>query len=614
LPEEARAAAAAQAGAILLETSRFDPSNQHSYLFLHPIETIVAHTPGELPQVFTRIESALRQGFHVAGFFSYECGTHFGRSVGNSVEVGELPLAWLGVYRSPFVFDHAQGRFEGQAPELFPTIPSAPGAEISSQSIALEIAPEEYRAKILGIKEYIAAGDTYQVNFTDRVSFPVQAAPSALYAALSRQQSVAYGAFLNVAGQHILSFSPELFFRIDGGRIVTRPMKGTMARGLDAVEDRQAALRLQNDEKNRAEHVMIVDLLRNDLGRICQTGSVVVEDLFSVEKYETLLQMTSTIAGQLRPGVGYYEIFRCMFPCGSITGAPKLRTMEIIRELERRPRGIYSGAIGFISPGGSAAFNVAIRTLTMKDGVAQMGVGGGIVADSDPRDEYRECQLKAAFLTRARPEFQLIETMLWEKEFRLLSLHLDRLEASAAFFDFGFDREAVVERLRELSTSFEDGTRQRVRLLLDAKGEITLSHSELQTESGSVRVKLSEQTTSSTDVFLHHKTTQREFYDRELAAARAEGFDEVLFTNEKGEVTEGAISNLFIERAGSLLTPPLVCGLLPGVYRRHLLETRTDAEERVLTLADLETADAVLLCNSVRGLRAIESITGLPTS
>jgi para-aminobenzoate synthetase/4-amino-4-deoxychorismate lyase len=608
LPESAPAAVAAQAGSILLETSRFDPSNQRSYLFLNPAETIVAHQLDEIPRVFARIEAALREGFHVAGFFSYECGTHFKRSAGASAEAGELPLAWLGLYRNPFVFDHALGRFEGPAPELPSAIPAQSDLDLIPRGLTLEIAPEEYGARILEIKEYIAAGDTYQVNFTDRVSFPVQATPSALYAALSRQQPVAYGAFLNVAGQHILSFSPELFFRIDGGRIVTRPMKGTMARGRDAAEDRLAALWLQNDEKNRSEHVMIVDLLRNDLGRICQTGSVVVEDLFSVEKYETLLQMTSTIAGVLRPGVGYYEIFRSMFPSGSITGAPKLRTMEIIRELEQRPRGVYSGAIGFISPGGSSVFNVAIRTMVMKDGLACMGVGGGIVADSDLRDEYRECQLKAAFLTRARPQFQLIETMLWEKEFRLLPLHLDRLEASAAYFDFSFDRDAVLKRLLALSDSFEDGTRQRVRLLLYANGKIAVDNSELQAEPDSLRVKISGQRTSSTNVFLRHKTTLREFYDHELAAARAEGFDELLFINENGELTEGAISNLFLERAGKLLTPPLACGLLPGVYRRHLLETRPNAEERVLTLADLRTADAVYLCNSVRGLRAVKSI------
>jgi len=606
LPEGARAAVAAQAGSILLETSRYDPSNHRSYLFLHPAETISAHSPDEIPSVFARIETALRQGFHVAGFFSYECGTHFERTASPSAKAAELPLAWLGLYRSPLVFDHALGRFEGPAPALPFDLPVPPTTDLIPPGLTLEIAPEEYRARILKIQEYIAAGDTYQVNFTDRVSFPMRAAPFDLYAALSRQQPVAYGAFLKVAGQHILSFSPELFFRIDGRRIVTRPMKGTMARGLDSAEDREAALRLQNDEKNRAEHVMIVDLLRNDLGRIAQTGSVVVEDLFSVERYETLLQMTSTIAGLLRPGVGYYEIFRSMFPCGSITGAPKLRTMEIIRELEPHPRGVYTGAIGFISPNGSSVFNVAIRTLTIKDGLARMGVGGGIVADSDPREEYRECQLKAAFLTRPRPAFQLIETMLWEKEFRLLPLHLDRLESSAAYFDFNFDREAVLKQLRALSDSFEVGSSQRVRLLLDTNGEITLSNSELQTEPDSLRVKISEQSTSSTDVFLRHKTTQREFYNRALAAARAEGFDEVLFVNEKGELTEGAISNLFLDREGKLLTPPLVCGLLPGVFRRHLLATRTNTAERILTLADLQTADAVYLCNSVRGLRTIE--------
>jgi para-aminobenzoate synthetase/4-amino-4-deoxychorismate lyase len=606
LPEGAHAAVAAQAGSVLLETSRYDPSNQRSYLFLHPEETISAHTPDEIPRLFARIEAALLQGFHVAGFFSYECGTHFERFAGPSAKAEELPLAWLGLYRNPLVFDHALGRFEGPAPTLPSLLPAPSMPDLIPPGLTLEISPEDYRARILEIQQYIAAGDTYQVNFTDRVSFPMHAEPSVLYASLLRQQPVAYGAFLNVAGQHILSFSPELFFRIDGGRILTRPMKGTMARGLDAAEDRQAALRLQNDEKNRAEHVMIVDLLRNDLGRISQTGSVVVEELFSVEKYETLLQMTSTIAGLLRPGVGFYEIFRSMFPSGSITGAPKLRTMEIIRELEPRPRGVYTGTIGFIAPNGSSVFSVAIRTLTIKDGLACMGVGGGIVADSDPREEYRECQLKAAFLSRPRTAFQLIETMLWEKEFRLLPLHLDRLQASAAYFDFSFDREAVLKRLRELSDSFEDGASQRVRLLLDANGEITVSNSELQAEPDFLRVKISEQRTSSTDVFLRHKTTHREQYNRALAAARAEGFDEVLFVNEKGDLTEGAISNLFIEREGELLTPPLACGLLPGIYRRHLLATRTNAAERILTLTDLCTADAVYLCNSLRGLRTVK--------
>jgi para-aminobenzoate synthetase/4-amino-4-deoxychorismate lyase len=297
-----------------------------------------------------------------------------------------------------------------------------------------------------------------------------------------------------------------------------------------------------------------------------------------------------------------------MFPCGSITGAPKIRTMQIIRELERNPRGIYTGAIGFISPNRSAVFNVAIRTLVMKDGCVQMGVGGGIVADSDPEDEYRECLLKASFLTRAHHNFQLIETMLWDKEYCLLSQHLDRLESSASYFNFIFDRKAIQSQLQELSSSFTASERYKVRLLLDSSRCATLASSALGLEPCTVNVKLSSERTSSTDAFLRHKTTQREMYDRQYAEARANGFDEVIFTNEKGEVTEGAISNIFIEQSGKLITPPLTCGVLPGIMRRYLLETRATAEEGVLTIEDLKAADAVFLCNSVRGIRRVKSL------
>jgi para-aminobenzoate synthetase/4-amino-4-deoxychorismate lyase len=244
----------------------------------------------------------------------------------------------------------------------------------------------------------------------------------------------------------------------------------------------------------------------------------------------------------------------------------------------------------------------------MKDGKAQMGVGGGIVADSDPADEYRECLLKAAFLTRTHHDFQLIETMLWEKDFFLLSLHLDRLESSASYFNFVFDRQTVLARLQELSNSFADGKSYRVRLLLSEDGNLTVESVELHAEPYAGSICLSQERTSSIDIFMRHKTTLREIYDRGFAEARAAGFDEVIFQNEKGEVTEGAISNVFIERSGRLLTPPLACGVLAGVYRRHLLETNATAEERILTVEDLKTADAVFLCNSVRGLREVKSI------
>jgi para-aminobenzoate synthetase/4-amino-4-deoxychorismate lyase len=421
---------------------------------------------------------------------------------------------------------------------------------------------------------------------------------------------VAYSAFVNVADHHILSLSPELFFRIDAGRIVTRPMKGTMPRGLDSAGDAQQSIKLQNDPKNCSEHVMIVDLLRNDLGRICNMGTIQVEDIFSVERYETLLQMTSTISGTLQPGLGYYDIFKSMFPSGSITGAPKIRTMQIIRELEQKPRGIYTGAIGFMSPNGSSVFNVAIRTIVLKNGAAHMGVGGGIVADSDPAEEYRECLLKAGFLTRHPRNFQLIETMLWENaELPFLRMHLDRLEASANYFSFPFDRSAILARIADTTQQLQADDSYRIRLLLGSSGDVSLTATKFTADAATVTICISDKPTSSTDVFLRHKTTHREQYDREYAQARTDGFDEVIFMNERGEVTEGAISNIFVLQEGKLLTPPLNSGVLPGIYRRHLLETNPKAEERVLTMQDLQSAEAVFLCNSIRGMREVKSLS-----
>ncbi|HLK54587.1 MAG TPA: aminodeoxychorismate synthase component I [Candidatus Angelobacter sp.] len=608
LPEYIYKIVAESPGSVLLETSRFDSSNQRSYLFLKPIRVIAVNHLNEIPAFFAQIEAALANGLYAAGYFSYECGYHFERFDGPLPTSDGPPLAWIGIYSNPIVFDHEPGRFTGSDPVTASAQnpEQLPGAVVDH--VTLEIGKDEYCARILEIKERIASGETYQVNFTDRVSFDLSSSPAATFAALAKQQPVAYSAFLNVADQHILSFSPELFFRIDNGRIVTRPMKGTMARGLDSDEDMQAAVRLQNDEKNRSEHVMIVDLLRNDLGRICAIGSIQVDGLFSIEKYETLLQMTSTVSGVLRPQISYYDIFRSLFPSGSVTGAPKIHTMEIIRELERTPRGAYTGAIGFISPHGASIFNVAIRTLVLKDGRAQMGVGGGIVADSDPAEEYRECLLKASFLTRARRDFQLIETMLWEKDFFLLSMHLERLESSAAYFNFACDRNGILLRLHELSKSFTAGKSYRVRLLLSSNGSFTVEDSELHAEQYGGCVRLSNVRTFSSDVFLRHKTTQREIYDRQYAEARAAGLDEVIFQNERGEITEGAISNIFIRKSGKMITPPLSCGVLPGVFRRYLLETDANAEERIVTMEDLKAADAVFLCNSVRGLREVKSI------
>jgi para-aminobenzoate synthetase / 4-amino-4-deoxychorismate lyase len=607
LPDHLYTVVTESPGAVLLETSRFDASNQYSYLFLNPVHILAANKFSEIPQLFAEIDKATADGLHVAGYLSYECGYHFQELTAIAPEIKELPLVWFGVYSKPFVFNHSLGRFEGAGPSLS-SVQKAEALHGAIIGAALEIEQDEYCAKILEIKERIVSGDTYQVNFTDKISFAPPSSASAAFAMLRKQQSVAYAALMNVAGRQVLSLSPELFFRVDGCRIVTRPMKGTMSRGLDAAEDIQAAARLQSDEKNRSEHVMIVDLLRNDLGRICTTGSIQVEDIFSVEKYETLLQMTSTVSGALRPQTSYYDIFRSLFPGGSVTGAPKIHTMEIIRELERSPRGVYTGAIGFIAPDKKAAFNVAIRTLVIDAEKAEMGVGGGIVADSVPIEEYRECQLKASFLTKPRPDFQLIETMLWEKDFFLLDLHLQRLESSADYFGFSLDRVAVESQLAELANTFVPTQAYRVRLLLNSDGSVAIEKAALNPEPKELRILLSQERISSTDVFTRHKTTQREIYDHGYAEARAAGFDEVIFQNERGEITEGAISNVFIKKSGKLHTPPLTCGVLPGVFRRHLLETDPNAEEKILTVEDLKAADAVFLCNSVRGLREVKSV------
>ena len=605
LPQNIYTLVAENPGAILLETARCDTDNQTSHLFLNPIQTLTAQRLEDLPNLFVEIEAALAKDHHVAGYLGYECGYHFEHfdKIPNLTSI--LPLAWFGIYAQPITFNHATGTFTPQPPTPTSTATKTPSTQPFAENIALKISPDDYREKILKIKSLIAAGDTYQVNFTDTVKLETTLEPAATFATLSRQQPVPYAAFLNIAGRHILSLSPELFFNLSDNKITTRPMKGTMPRGNDLEADTLAALALQHDEKNRSEHIMIVDLLRNDLGRICTMGSVHVEDLFTIERYETLLQMTSTVSGTLRPNLTFYEIFRALFPSGSITGAPKIRTMQIIRDLEQHPRGIYTGAIGHIAPNRSATFNVAIRTLVLKDTHAKMGVGGGIVADSDPAAEYRECLLKASFLTHAPNNFQLIETILWNGDFYLLTQHLDRLTASASYFNFTCDRSAIITQLESQATTFEPNTKYRVRLLLNAAGIATITTTPLTTQpTGSILI--STEKTSSTDLFLHHKTTRRPLYDRLYKQAVAQGYDDIIFLNERNELTEGAISNIFLRKGSKLLTPPLTSGVLPGIYRRHILETNPHAEEKVLTLEDLHTADAIYICNSVRGMNEVK--------
>jgi para-aminobenzoate synthetase/4-amino-4-deoxychorismate lyase len=544
------------------------------------------------------------------------------------------PLAWFGIYERSYAFDHEAGTFLDGEPELERlrggraaaeegTRKPEPEAEIIAE---FALSEAEYAGRIAAIHEWIRAGDVYQLNFTAPFHVTAAGSVAAHYARLRARQPVDYGAFLHWhQGRHVLSFSPELFFRIDksdtGRRIVTRPMKGTARRGRTTREDREIAEWLRNDPKNRSENVMIVDLLRNDLGRVARTGTVHADRLFDVERYATLWQMTSTVSAELRPEVNFQEIFRALFPSGSVTGAPKVRAMQLLARLEDTPRGVYTGAIGFFSPQ-QTVFNVAIRTLELEGGpgtmCGSMGAGSGIVIDSDPADEYRECLLKAEFLTRSadrRPEwFSLIETMLWQGAYPLgsypfLGLHLDRLTDSAEYFGFACDRDEARAALEQHAKQFAEGAPRKVRLLLDAEGQFEITSEVLPPRGEANRIaraRIAPQRTDPDDAMLYHKTTHRPLYAPAFEQAVRDGFDDVLFLNLRGEVTEGAISNVFVEKDGRWSTPPVECGLLAGVFRRHLLATRPEMEERVLFLNDLRQADGVYLANAVRGMRRVQ--------
>lgn len=589
-------------------------------LFTAPLRICAAYDAAGLADLFAAIETAVDAGHCAAGFFTYECGRCFEPQAGLHPARAGLPLAWVALYERSYVFDHAAGRFIGEDPPGLAAFAGA-GATPSAPHPVIEtnfaLSEAEYARRIAAIHEWIRAGDVYQLNFTAPLQVKVQGSAAALYAHLRACQPAEYGALLHwQAGRHILSFSPELFFRIDregaARRITTRPMKGTAARGRTTREDRERAAWLRNDPKNRAENVMIVDLERNDLGRVARFGSVRVEKLFALERYPTLWQMTSTVTAELRPGVCLADIFRALFPCGSITGAPKVRAMQLLGQLEDAPRGVYTGAIGFFSPR-TTVFNVAIRTLELNGRQGTMGIGSGIVLDSDPAAEYRECMLKARFLTGAAhalsTRFSLIETMLWNGSYPLLALHLDRLADSAEYFGFPCQRTAVEAALQAYAQQFTDSAPRKVRLLLDGEGALQITDELLPAARGAERigrVRIARERTDTADPMFFHKTTHRPLYAQAFQAASRAGYDDVLFLNQRGEVTEGAISNIFIEKDGCWRTPPIECGVLPGVYRRHLLATHPEMEECLLYADDLRAADALYLANAVRGLRRIE--------
>ena len=594
------AVVAREPGAVLLQRAPLSTCVGRSILFRNPTRVIEARRLAEVRDALAEAEGALAHGYHVAGYISYEAGFAWEPSLGGlpPAQANETPLLWLGCYPRPEVREDRG-------------FPEVPRIAMPHLQLRYSLSSEEYSRKVESIRALIAAGETYQANLTMDVQWSTDENPAEMYERLLRVQPVRYAALLHPEPDwHLLSLSPELFFAREGEHIVTRPMKGTAFPGLDAAEARAQKAWLHADEKNRAENLMIVDLLRNDLGRICQMGSVEVTKLFEVESYPTVLQMTSTIEGRLRNDVGYAELFAALFPSGSIIGAPKIHTMRLLHALENRARGVYTGAIGYMAPNDVAEFNVAIRTVSLCKGNARFGVGAGIVYDSDPAREYEECRTKARFLElEPDPEFQLIETLLLQDgTYLMLEEHLERMSQSAEYFGMAFNAAQVEAALQDARRASTPENRARVRLLLDRQGAVSWTTAPLDPEEVSpVVLVLSQYRTDPADRFLRHKTTHRALYDDALREAQKQGFADVLFRNTRGEFSECAVHNLIVSLDGQWLTPPISSGLLPGVYRRHML-LEGKISERVFGFNDLLRADAVSVCNSVRGLRRVSRI------
>ncbi len=559
-------------------------------LFRDPVAVLCAATPAEVVPLLHEVADAVdRRGLYAAGFLSYEAGPAFDPAQ-RTHPPDDFPLAWFGLYAAPV-----------EVPS--PVAGAAPAASPASVDWQPSLSTAAYDRALARVHDHIGAGDTYQVNVTLRLRADGLADPWGLFGRMVRAQGPGYAGWVSLPEWAIGCASPELFFQQDGDRIESRPMKGTAPRGLWSDDDRARARWLRRSSKNRAENVMIVDMVRNDLGRIAMPGSVHVPRLFDVERYPTVWQMTSTVAAATR--APFPEIVAALFPAASITGAPKVRTMALIADLEDSPRRLYTGTLGYLAPGRQAQFNVAIRTVLTdrRNGRAEYGVGGGIVWDSKARAEADEWATKARVLRQDSPDFSLLETLLWTPEagYALLERHLSRLAASAEYFGRPCPLPALRDRLAAAAAGWS--TAQRVRLLLDASGAVTLEASTLQPLPRPYRLCLARRPVVSTDRFLYHKTTLRQTYQDALAGRH--GFADVLLWNDRGELTESCLANLVVELDGEWVTPPLRCGLLPGTCRAELLAAG-HLRERVVRVADLPRCTRVRLANSVRGLWDVE--------
>ncbi|MFM7349023.1 MAG: aminodeoxychorismate synthase component I [Erythrobacter sp.] len=591
---------------VLLDDARAAEGAADALLYEAPRALFVAHRPEQVEEVLAAAEAArLAEGGSLAGYIAYEAGLALEAKLlpGAAARSGAAgPLVWLGLFDAPHRIPAAE------VPAWLGNRSEGPG---TLGPMEPQLSPGGYGAAFAALNEAIHAGDIYQANLTYPLAGSFRGDPVGLYAALRDAACAGYGGLIFDGSHWLLSFSPELFVALNGAEAKVKPMKGTRPRMVDAVADAAMAEDLRASEKDRAENLMIVDLMRNDLSRVAEAGSVHVDAPFAVESYPTVHQMVSTVRARLAEGHGAMDLVRALFPCGSITGAPKIRAMELLGQVERDARGPYCGAIGRIDADGNAAFNVAIRTLRLTpiengQGTAVLGIGSAIVADSEAMAERRECEVKAGFLRSAAPGLtaptcDLIETMRFEPEtgIALLEEHLARMKASAAALGFAFDRHALRNQIQALC--FELDRPAKVRLLASRSGASALETAPLPaTRTEPLRVAALPHPLDPSDWRLVHKTSDRGFYEDAAAAARALGAEEALLVRADGFVTEGSYTNVFVESPdGVLLTPPVNLGLLPGVLRGSLIAAGR-AREAELTLDDL--ARGFWLGNAVRGL------------
>lgn len=579
------------------------PGQKQWGLFSKPCNVLKAHSKTDIPCLLQELEESLAKKLYAAGFISYEASPVFDNAI-ITKQLHSFPYIWFALFDTP-------------PQKLNPEdLEQAPAITQPSFSFKPELNQQDYTEAVEKIKKYIYEGDIYQANFTFRCNGPKLEDPASFFLSILSNHPVPYSAYVNMGETKILSISPELFCENHNSNLFSLPMKGTAARNKTYEADRKVASKLSKDIKNRAENVMIVDMVRNDFAHICQPNSIHVNPLFHVDTYQTVHQMVSGVHGKLDESNSLLNILQALFPAASITGAPKVRATEIINELEISPRKVYTGAIGCIYPNKDFCFNVPIRTLLCTSDKTELGIGSGIVADSDPYSEWQECITKKQFSYSNHPKFEILDTFLWtrQKGFSYPEAHLARAKQSQLYFGRPWQDTHIKTCIDKLEFNPEIQY-ARVRLLINSKGNATTEIHPLPDTGwpakNGLKVKVSNLQTNSNNTFLYHKTTNRAFYNEQFKLALSEGFDEVIFTNEKGEITEGSISNIFLLQDKQWYTPPVSCGLLAGIQRQQQFAT-LNAKEKILHLQDLQHTEKIILCNSVRGCAIIKELQLTP--